>query len=156
MENSSYRPYLKDSKKIIYVNTESNHSLSVIKQLPKSIEIRLSKLSANEEIFKSSIKPYKEALTKAGYKHEMRYQHNIMQNTTTTKNQKRNIIWFNLPYSAHVVTKFGKHFLPLSDKRFLPRNKFHKIFNRNTVKIKISHSCIPNMKTMKITQPQNS
>ena len=72
---------------------ESNHPPSIINQLPKSTKIRLSQLSANEEIFKNSIKPYKEALTKADYKHEMRYQQkNISQNSTTTKNWKRNII----------------------------------------------------------------
>ena len=56
---------------------ESNHPPSIINQLPKSTKIRLSQLSANEEIFKNSIKPCKEALTKAGYIHEMRYQQNI-------------------------------------------------------------------------------
>ena len=35
---SVYCPYLKDNNKIIYVNTESNHPPSIIKQLPKSIE----------------------------------------------------------------------------------------------------------------------
>ena len=56
------------------------------------------------------------------------------------------MIWFNPPYSANVVTKVGKHFLPSLDKHFPPHNKFHKIFNRNTVKI--SCSCLPNMKTI--------
>ena len=54
-------PYVKDNNKIIYVNTESNRTISIIKQLPKSIELRLSPLSAFEEIFKNSIKPFKEA-----------------------------------------------------------------------------------------------
>ena len=31
LENSTYRPYLKDNNKIIYVNTESNHPPSIIK-----------------------------------------------------------------------------------------------------------------------------
>ena len=113
LENSTYRPYVKDNNKTIYVNTESNHPPSIIKQLPKSVELRLSKLSANKEICKNSVKPYNEALTKAGHKHNMRYQQNIRQNTTTNKNRKRNIIWFNPPYSANVVTKVGKHFLSL-------------------------------------------
>ena len=69
LENSPYRPYLKDNNKIIYVNTESNHPPSIIKQLPKSIELRLSHLSANEEIFKNSVTSYNQALTKEGYKH---------------------------------------------------------------------------------------
>ena len=90
----------------------------------------------------------------------MRYQKNIRQNTTTNKNWKRNIIWFNPTYRANVVTKVGKHFLPLLDKHFPPYNKFHQIFNRNTVKI--SHSCLPNMKTIinshnhKITNPKKT
>ena len=74
LEKSKHRPYLKDNNKIIYVNTESNHPSSIIKQLSKSIELRLSQLSANEEIFKNSVTPYNEALTKGGYKHKMRYQ----------------------------------------------------------------------------------
>ena len=81
----------------------------------------------------------------------MQYQQNIRQNTTTTENWKRNKIWFNLSYSANVFTKVGKHFLPLSDKRFTLHNKFYKVFNRNTVKI--YHECIANMKT--IINPHN-
>ena len=72
----------------------------IIKQLPKSLELRISQLSANEKILKNWIKPYKEALTKAGYKHKMWYQQNIRQNATTTKHQKRNIIWFNPPLNC--------------------------------------------------------
>ena len=79
LENATYHPYLKDNNKIIYVNTESTHPPSIFKQLPKSIELRLSQLLANEEIFKNSVTPYNEALTKAGYKHQMRYQQNIRQ-----------------------------------------------------------------------------
>ena len=85
--------------------------MSIIKQLRKSIELRLSQLSANEEIFKNSVRPCNEALTKAGYKHQMLYQQNIRQNTNTNKNQKKSIIWLNPPYSANVVTKVGKQFL---------------------------------------------
>ena len=102
LENSIYCPYLKDNNKIIYVNTEFNHPPSIIKQLPKSIELRLSQLLANEEIFKNSVTLCNEALAKAEYKHQMRYQQNIRQNTTTNENRKRNIIWFNPPYSANV------------------------------------------------------
>ena len=114
---------LKDNNKIIHFNTESNYSQSIIKQLPKSIELRLSQLWANKEIFKNSIESYNEALTKARYKHKMRYQQN-KENTTSTKNRKRNIIWFNPPYSAKVVAKVGKHYLFLLDKHFPPHSKF--------------------------------
>ena len=57
---STYRPFLKDNNKIIYINTESDLPPSVIKQLPKSIELRLSQLLGNEEILYSR--------TQSGYK----------------------------------------------------------------------------------------
>ena len=56
------------------------------------------------------------------------------------------MIWLNPPYSVNIVTKVGKHFLSLLGKHFPPHTKFHKIFNRNT--IKISYSCLPNMKAV--------
>ena len=68
------------------------------------------------------------------------------------------MIWFNPLYSGNVVTKVGKHFLSLLDKHFPPHNKFHKIFNRNTVTI--SYSSLPNIKTIinshnhKVTNPK--
>ena len=41
LENSTYRPYQKENNQIKYINIESNHPLSIIKQLPLSIEARL-------------------------------------------------------------------------------------------------------------------
>ena len=67
------------------------------------------------------------------------------QNTTTTKNRKRIIIWFNLPYSANVVTKLEKTY-----KHFPSHNQFHKTFNKNTIKISCSY--IPDMKTIMNSQ----
>ena len=51
---------------------------------------------------------------------------------------------FNPPYSKNVKTKIAKHFLSLIDSHFPREHKFHKIFNRNNVKI--SYSCSPNLK----------
>ena len=89
-----HRPYQKENNQIKYINTESNHPPSIIKQLPLSIESRLSLLSSSEEIFNDSVTPYQDALDKSGYKHKLKYQANI--NTANNKKQrKRNIIWFN-------------------------------------------------------------
>ena len=91
LENSTYRPYQKENNQIKYINTESNHPPSIIKQLPLSIESRLSLLSSSEEIFNDSVIPYQDALDKSGYKHKLKYQANI--NTANNKKQrKRNII----------------------------------------------------------------
>ena len=145
LENSTYRPYQKENNQIKYINTESNHPPSIIKQLPLSIESRLSLLSSSEEIFNDSFTPYQDALDKSGYKHKLKYQANI--NTANNKKQrKRNIIWFNPPYSKNVKTNIGKIFLNLIRKHFPSHHKFHKLFNKNTVKI--SYSCTRNIKTI--------
>ena len=44
------RPYQKPHNIIQYIHVESNHPPNIIKQIPKTIEKRLSQLSSNEEI----------------------------------------------------------------------------------------------------------
>ena len=46
----------------------------------------------------------------------------------------------------NVETNIGKTFLNLIVKHFPKTNKFHKIFNRNTVRV--SYSCLPNFVNM--------
>ena len=55
LENSTYRPYQKENNQIKYINIESNHPPSIIKQLPLSIESRLSSLTSSEEIINDSV-----------------------------------------------------------------------------------------------------
>ena len=64
---------------------------------------------------------------------------------TTKKNRRRKIIWFNPPFGLNITTKIDKYFLNLITKHFPTHHKFHKIFNRN--KLKISYSCMPNIRT---------
>ena len=59
--------------------------------------------------------------------------------------KETNIIWFNPPFSKNVATKIGRYFLNLLDKHFPQDHKFHKIFNRNN--IKVSYSCMPSIKS---------
>ena len=67
----SYRPFNKTNNEINYIHKQSNHHPSIIKQLPLSVERRLSKLSSNDKIFNDSIPMYLEALIKAGYNHKL-------------------------------------------------------------------------------------
>ena len=112
--------------------------------MPFSIESRLSSLSSNEKIFNESTPICQEALKKSGYDYKLKYQKNT--STINSKQQrKRNIIWFNPPYSMNVATNVGRFFLNLINKHFPLHHKFSKIFNRNNMKI--SYSCMPNMKS---------
>ena len=64
--------------------------------------------------------------------------------TTNKKRQrKRNIIWYNPPYSKNVATNIGKKFLDLIEKHFPQQHKLRKLFNKNNVKI--SYSFMRNM-----------
>ena len=62
------------------------------------------------------------------------------------KQRKRNIMWYNPPYSANIKTNIGKSFLNLIKKHFPKTNKLHKFFNKNTVKI--SYSCMSNISSI--------
>ena len=145
LENSSYRPYQKKNNQIKCISIESNHLPSIIKQLPLSIKSRLSSLSYSEEIFNDSVTPYQDVLDKSGYKHKLKYNTNI-DTASNKKQRKRNIISFNPPYSKNVKTNIGKIFLNLIKKHFPRHHKFHKLFDKNTVKI--SYSCTQNIKTI--------
>ena len=90
-------------------------------------------------MFNTAKGDYEEALKHSGYSNNNLsfYQ----SSTNHVKRQRhRNIIWFNPPYSRAVITNVAKKFLQLIDLHFPPSNKFHKISNRNNVKVStVSH-----------------
>ena len=144
LNNSNYKPYQKPDNEILYIHKDSNHPPSILKQISTSIEKRISTLSSNETIFNESKEIYQKALEKSGYRQNLKY-HPANENVSNNKrNRKRNVIWFNPPFSVNVKTKVGNYFLNLIRKHFPPRHKFSKLFNRNT--IKVSYSCMPNIK----------
>ena len=145
LANHAYRLYKKANEYLLYINTSSNHPPQVVKELSTSISERLSNNSSNEEIFNASKYEYETALKNSGYqqtklifsKKEQRKQKRIC---------KRNIIWFNPPFSRNVTTSVAKRFLNLLDVHFPKSNKLHKIFNRNTVKV--SYCCTENLSSI--------
>ena len=144
LNDGSYRPYHKPNDEIRYIHSESNHPPAIIKQLPLSIESRLRKISSTKEIFDDSCKIYQDALKQSGFKYELTYEETENETELVRRNRRRNIIWFNPPYSKSVATNVGKTFLKLLEKHFPAHHKFRKIFNRNT--FKISYLCLPNVK----------
>ena len=147
LNDGTYKPYRKPNDETLYINAKSNHPPNVIKQLPISIKNRLRNLSSNKNIFDEAARYYQDALDKCGYNHKLSYNSGKNQNRNNEgRSRKRNVIWFNPPFSQNVSTNVAKYFLSLVDKHF-PRNneKFKKIFNRNN--LKVSYSCMPNMKT---------
>ena len=95
-------------------------------------------------------------MKKSGFQNKLTYQQNIVQNTDEhqeKKKRKRNVIWYNPPYSVNVKTNIGKVFFKLLHKHFLKTHKFYKVFNKNTVKL--SYSSMHNMASI-ITSHNNT
>ena len=150
--NNSYKPFIKTNQNPSYINVNSNHPKNIIKQIPKAVNLRIGKLSANEKIFKESSKKYIDALKNSGFKEDYRYLKEVITNEITKENntydqknksRKRKIIWFNPPFCKLANIDVGKYFLRPIDKHFKQDNILHKIFNRKT--LKISYSCTKNM-----------
>ena len=98
-----------------------------------------------EEIFEETAPYYGQYLSNCGYKEKLTYRDAGPPNLIRKRKGQRNILWFNPLYSKTVKTKIGKFFFQLIKKHFPKEHKFHKIFNRNT--LKLSYSCMPNIKT---------
>ena len=93
LRNGTYRPYKKPNNILLYVHSLLNHPPNVIKQIPNSIQERLS----NEEIFNTAKCGYEDALKKSEFKVVFKY----------TKNQRHTspiIIWFNSTFNKAVST----------------------------------------------------
>ena len=137
-----YKPYMKENDMPVYVNKQSNHPPKVLKNIPLGINERLSRISANEEEFRKAAPPYQEALRKSGFNHQLEFKPPEPQ-LTKKRRRKKEVIWFNPPFSCNVKTNVGKEFLKLVDRSFPEGNPLRKVFNRNTVKI--GYKCMPNM-----------
>jgi hypothetical protein len=148
LRNGKYKPYMKPNNTPLYVHSESNHPPNIIKNIPESINRRLTTISSDETTFNHAIPAYKAALNNSGYTYNLKYDPPPSTNNNKSNNQRRNrkrkITWFNPPYSTSAKTNVARKFLNLIDICFPKEHQLHKLINRNT--IKVSYSCMPNVK----------
>ena len=131
LENNSYKPYIKENDVPLYVHQKSNHPPAILKNIPAAVNKRLSGLSSSEQMFQSVAPIFQE---------------------TKRKRNKRNVLWFNPPYSKTIKTNVGGQFLKLLSKHFPKSHILNKVFNRKTVKV--SYRNAPNMKKIISTHNQ--
>ena len=112
LKTGSYKPYRKPNNDTQYINSKSNHPPTILKQIPTAISNRIST---------------------SGYKEKLQFQPN-KHHSTSRRNRSRNIIWFNPPCSINVETNIARRFLKL-DKKHFSKHRYHKIFNRNNIKV---------------------
>ena len=139
LDKGNFKLFKKESNTPIYIYISSNYPPSIIKQIPIYISHRLSDNSSNIDIFNSKKNIYNNAVKKSGYTQQLEYT----PPKTKPNNRKRNIIWFNPPYSKNVKTNISKDFIKLIEKHFPKHSSLAIIFNKNN--LKISYSCMKNM-----------
>ena len=108
LKNRSYRPFKKENDTPLYVHKKSNHPGNIIKNIPDMISKRLSSISSDERSFNETKHEYEVALRKSGYNEKLKYQK--PNQTPKTRQRKRNIVWFNPPFSSNVSTNIGQKF----------------------------------------------
>ena len=108
----------------------------------------ISKISSNQKLFNESVNqfPYtkKPLLNLVITIKQIFWKLKTSTKNTKRRQQKRNIICFNPPFSKSLVTKIDKTFLRLIEKHFPPHHKLRKLSNQNNVKT--SYSCMLNVK----------
>ena len=145
LTNGKYMPYTKPGNIPLYVHKKSNHPPRIIENLPKSINRRLSEISFDAHLFNEAAPLYQKALDESGYNHRLTFSPPTAQITNSARrNRRKDITWYNPPFSRNVATNVGRSFLKILDEEFPNNHRLHKIFNRNTVKI--NYSCMPNLK----------
>ena len=154
LQDGTYKPFRKANNDPLYIDSRSNHPPCIIKQLPLSVNRRISSLSSDQSTFNSAVPLYEDALRRSHFHTRLEFQpdNNDTISRTNRRRRHRNVIWFNPPFSKTVKTNIARSFLQLIDKHFPPSSPLHKIFNRNT--IKASYSCMPNVKST-ISQHNN-
>ena len=143
LKNDKYFPYRKPNNNPLYVNSNSNHPPSVLKQIPLMISNRLSNNSINQEEFDKAKPIYEKALKNSGFDQQLEYKTN---DGRTNLRRSRNVMFFNPPFNASVKNNVGHYFLKLVLKHFPPGHKYRSLFNRNT--LKLSYSCMPNVENI--------
>ena len=138
LKNENCNPFRKPNNDLLYINPLSNHSKNIIKEIPYMIGKRISEISCDQHEFEKAKGEYK-ALEKSGFSEKNKYHKQGFVKCVRT----RKVIWFNPPYSSYVKKNAGKVFMKLIVKHFSKHHRYHKIFNKNT--IKLSYSCMQNM-----------
>ena len=136
-----YFPFRKANNTPLHIIAFSNHPPTIIKQLSKIINKRISKLSCNKEKFDKLKSIYESARKDSGHFLSMSYNNSNSQNARRNRNRK--VICFNLSYCQNVKINIGKLFIKLVRKHFPKSGKYHKIFNLNT--LKLSYCCTTNV-----------
>ena len=78
------------------------------KQLPSMLSKRLSELSCNRKEFAKAATPYNIAIKTSDYHGGLTYDDHATDTRARRRNRKRNIVWFNPPFSKSAKNNIDK------------------------------------------------
>ena len=74
LESGLFKPYMKPNDTPVYVHKDSNHPRSILDNIPKSVNRRLSAIFSNQQVFEVACPPpYQAALNKSGYNYKLNF-----------------------------------------------------------------------------------
>ena len=74
LQSGKHCPYLEEGNVLQYIHSKSNHPPSIVKQIPESINRRLSNISSDEAAFEKAALIYQAALEKSGHTYKLKFQ----------------------------------------------------------------------------------
>ena len=104
--NNTYQPFRKPNSEPVYIHKQLNHPPDISKELPKSINKRISDF-CDENVFNNAKLTYEKALNNSGFTETfsyIKYSDQNINNREAKKKRKRKIIWYNPPFSLNVKT----------------------------------------------------
>ena len=105
---------------------------------------RISRLSCNDQEYEKAKVDYENALKRSGFTPpSSRPEPTRSTQSTGRGNRRRNVIWFNPPFSLSVESDIARKTLQLIDQHFPKHHRYNILFNRKNVKV--SYSCTDNM-----------
>ena len=99
LNDALYRPYRKPNEETNYIHVNSDHLLSIIKEIPRSIEKRLSILSSSKNIFQESAIYYEKYLKAVDIKPS--YNTNNQKKTIKTKRKGNATLFGSIHHIAN-------------------------------------------------------
>ena len=73
LSTGKYKPYRKSNDDPLYISKHSNHPPSILRQLPTSINKRISTLSSDKQTFEDAAPAYQNAQGHSNFSHKLEY-----------------------------------------------------------------------------------
>lgn len=145
--NKTHEIYYKPNTVTTYVNTQSNHPNSVLKNFKNNTQNRLSRLNSDQTFFNKHANHYKEILEKSGHPSDLVYQKpdNPGKRKGRNNRRKRPVTWFNPPFNLDVKTNLGKQFFELCEKHFKKDGPLYFLTKKT---VKLSYSTMGNARSI--------